>query len=121
MMNNIKNAREKKRMSQKEISVSLGVSAPTVSDWENGKKSPAAKNLLALSKLLECSTDYLLGNTDDPAPLLVISDTLKQVQVGFDRGEFEGLSQKEVDRLAEYAEFIKAQRAKKGSVSRDKT
>lgn len=60
-MNQIKNAREKALMSQKEIAISLGVSIPTVSDWESGKKFPSGKNLVKLSKTLGVSTDYLLG------------------------------------------------------------
>ena len=39
-MNNIKKARIDKHISQKEIAINLGVSQPTVSDWESGKKTP---------------------------------------------------------------------------------
>lgn len=62
MSTNIKKAREAAGKSQKEIAVTLGVSAPTVSDWEAGKKFPNAKNLVQLSNYLGVSTDYLLGN-----------------------------------------------------------
>ncbi len=62
-MNNIKFAREAKGLSQKEIAIHLGVSGPTVSEWETGKKNPLGKNLMKLSDLLGVSVDYLLGRT----------------------------------------------------------
>ena len=68
-MTNFKKARLKMGMSQKEIAITLGVSGPTVSDWENGKKTPSGKNLVSLSNLFGVSTDYLLGNDNSPRPL----------------------------------------------------
>lgn len=65
-MNNIKNARKRAGLSQKQVALELKVSAPTVSEWENGKKQPTAKNLALLSNLLHTSTDYLL-NVDQSA------------------------------------------------------
>lgn len=46
---------------QKYVAISLGVKAPSVSDWENGKTNPTLENLISLAKLLEVSTDMLLG------------------------------------------------------------
>lgn len=60
-MNNIKKARENAGMSQKEVAISLKVSAPTVSEWESGKKNPSAKNMKELAKIFNVSIDYLLG------------------------------------------------------------
>lgn len=63
-MKNFKKLRQEKNLSQKEIAITLGVSGPTVSDWENGRKFPSSKNLIRLSELFSCSTDYLLGRED---------------------------------------------------------
>ena len=60
-MNNIKIARTNAGLSQKEIAITLGVSVPTVSDWESGKKFPSGKNLVKLAQVLHTTTDYLLG------------------------------------------------------------
>ncbi len=68
MHTNIKEARIAAGLSQKQVALDLGVSAPTVSDWEAGKISPTTKNLIQLAKLLHTSTDYLLGLSDDPSP-----------------------------------------------------
>lgn len=68
-MNNIKKSRECAGLSQKEVAVALGVSAPTVSEWESGKKNPSGANLRKLSSLLDVSTDYLLGITESECDL----------------------------------------------------
>ena len=63
MTNNIKKARENAGLSQKQVALTLHVSAPTVSDWESGKISPSVVNLKALSDLYRVPTDYLLGRS----------------------------------------------------------
>ena len=67
-MSNFKKAREKAGLSQKEIAVTLKVSQNAVSNWERKKTYPAGKNLIELSELLNCSTDYLLDKSNDPNP-----------------------------------------------------
>lgn len=64
--NNILKARERAGKSQKEVSVSLKVSAPSISGWENEKNYPTVENLKQLSALFCVSTDYLLGLSDEP-------------------------------------------------------
>lgn len=57
----LKDARRKKGLNQKEVAAALGVSQPTVSDWEAGRKMPTRKHLLRLSELLSVGADELLG------------------------------------------------------------
>lgn len=52
------------KYSQKEVALTLKVSAPTVSEWESGKKNPTVQNLKKLSEMFSCSIDFLLGKTD---------------------------------------------------------
>lgn len=52
------------RKSRKEISSHLGVSAPTLSSWENGISLPPAHHLVVLAQELELSIDYLLTGRD---------------------------------------------------------
>ena len=67
-MNNIKIAREKAGISQKEIAITLGVAQPTVSGWENGRRVLAGDKLVKLAKILNVTVDYLLGNSNDSSP-----------------------------------------------------
>jgi len=64
-MNSIKQARINVGLSQKEVAITLGVSSPTVSEWEAGKKTPTVANIKALSKLYGVSADVLLDLSDE--------------------------------------------------------
>ena len=76
-MNRIKELRESKGVQQKEMAIDLGVTQPTISNWELGIKVPSAKNTRMLADYFGVSVDYLLGGdvqgqslTDDEAFLL---------------------------------------------------
>ena len=57
----IKNQRELKKLSQKGLADKIGVSASIVSNYENGERTPSLEILIALARIFQCSTDYLLG------------------------------------------------------------
>ena len=90
------------------ISQGTGISNGNLSEYKSGVKIPSNKNLQKLSEFFGVSVDYLLTG-QEPAELIV-PDELKNVRVAFHRGEFEDLTQDEVDKLAEFAKFIKSQR-----------
>lgn len=56
------------RLSQEELAAVVGVKQPRVSAWETDASVPTASYLVALSTVLQCSTDYLLGLADVPNP-----------------------------------------------------
>lgn len=58
--------------SPKEVATKLGISPSIVSGYETGERTPSTENLLALSYLYKCSTDYLLGRTAEK-PEMVLS------------------------------------------------
>lgn len=80
-MNNIKAARIRANLSQKEIAITLGVSVPTVSDWESGKKFPSGKNLVKLAQVLHTTTDFLLGCDDTKKELPVQDGELSEKDI----------------------------------------
>lgn len=86
-MNNIREARERAGFSQKQVAMALKVSAPTVSEWENGKKNPISRNLQKLSDMFGVSTDYLLGReeTTKTEPITKIDDGLEDNAIIFSR------------------------------------
>ncbi len=93
----------------------IGLSHSAVSDWKKGKGNPSAKTIAKIADYFNVSADYLLCKTDDPTPPgneLIIPDELKDVKVAFHRGEFEDLTQDEVDTLAVIAKRLKEQRLK---------
>ncbi|MDT2767071.1 helix-turn-helix transcriptional regulator [Lactococcus raffinolactis] len=60
----LKATRLEEKITQKEISDKLKISQPSYAQWEKGIRVPNIERLQELAKILNTSTDYLLGNTD---------------------------------------------------------
>lgn len=56
----LKAKREKRGLSQDEVSKAIFVSRQTISNWENDKTYPDVQSLLLLSQLFEVSIDELV-------------------------------------------------------------
>ncbi len=63
MRGNMKAERARKGLSAKDVAKSIGVSVNQIFRWEAGEQEPSGSNLLKLSKLYQCSPDYLLDIT----------------------------------------------------------
>ena len=61
MISNIRAERARLDMSQHDLAERVGVSESLVRNWEAGRSAPKPRNLIALSDLFGCSTDWLLG------------------------------------------------------------
>lgn len=57
---------EKRNIKQADLSKATGISTGNISDWKKGKSFPSAEKLVLIAEYLGCSTDYLLGRTDNP-------------------------------------------------------
>jgi len=110
-MNRIKELRTGQGILQKKLAEKLNIAPNTLSYWEKGTYDPDNKSLIEMARIFGVNIDYILGSTDDPTPAgqkpLIVPDELKDVRVAFDRGEFEDLTQDEVDTLAEIARVLK--------------
>jgi transcriptional regulator with XRE-family HTH domain len=62
--------------SQKTVADKIGSSPSIISGYETGERTPSTQNLLALSYLYKCSTDYLLGRTTDKPDAVINVDGL---------------------------------------------
>ena len=61
----LKSLRLEAKITQKEISDKLKISQPSYAQWEKGIRVPNIERLQEISKILNTSTDYLLGNTEN--------------------------------------------------------
>ncbi len=79
----LKALRTERGLSQRTVARQLDVSPSIISSYETGERTPSAENLLALSHLYRCSTDYLLGkdNTVPSSAIPVEGLTAKQIQL----------------------------------------
>ena len=60
--------REKREMTQEEMSGMLHVHRSTYTKYEIGETQPSIDTLIRLADLFKVSVDFLLGRTDDPRP-----------------------------------------------------
>ena len=66
----LRELREERGLSMKELGKKIGVSDAAVCKWENGIAEPKVSYILQLADFFECSTDFLLGRNDDYASTL---------------------------------------------------
>ena len=94
---NLKVARERKGLSQKDISESIGVAKSTYSLYESGNREPNVQTIKKIADTLNVSADELLGIDDEP----------HTIAAHFDGDEY---TEAELDKIKEFAAFVKASR-----------
>ena len=57
----LKELRESKNLTIRQLSKELGISHVAVHRWESGKRYPSYEYLIMLAKFFNVSTDYLCG------------------------------------------------------------
>ena len=62
-MNRIRDIRQAKGMSQKELAVKLGVNQSMISDYETGKVELTLTKAVKIADILECDLNDLLGRS----------------------------------------------------------
>ena len=60
----IKLYRKEKDLTQSELAELIGVSTQAISKWETGSGMPDISQIVPLARVLEITTDKLLGHTD---------------------------------------------------------
>ena len=73
-MNIVKDLRIKKGIQQKELALTIGVSQPTVSEWESNKIDPTGERLKKLAAFFEVDELVILGRAPLPQTLYVPTD-----------------------------------------------
>ena len=90
----------------------LGLNHNAFAKWSDPTCTPNGATLSKIASYFNVTVDYLLGRTNDPTPQeLNVPSSLKNIPVAFHRGEFDDLTQEEVDALARIAEGYKATRS----------
>lgn len=105
-MRNLKKIREEKNLTQQALADMLNIQRPTYSRYENGDREPDFDTILKMSEILEVSTDYLLGKTDNPASL---DEQLSKEEFAL-YGEAHDLTDEEKQKVLDFIKFTKSQR-----------
>lgn len=110
-MNRVKELRQRAGIQQKEIAMALGVSRPTVSEWEHQKKDPSGERLKNLASFFGVSTAVVLGLS--PVEEIQVSSEVEISDVDFAlSGEIRDLTDDEKQDILDYVRFKKAQKAR---------
>lgn len=65
----LKGLREDYELSQSELAKNLGVGTGSIGMWESTNRIPPSKKLIEIAKYFHCTTDYLLGFSNDKYPI----------------------------------------------------
>lgn len=68
MKSRLKEIRERKGISQADLSQILNVTPSAVGMWEQGRREPSYEKLKRISDVFNVSTDYLLGRENITTP-----------------------------------------------------
>ena len=90
---NLKEARLKSGLSQKDLSENIGVAKSTYSLYESGKREPNVDTIKKIASALNVSADTLLGIDEEPTTLAA----------HFDGDEY---TEEELDEIKQFAEFV---------------
>lgn len=101
----IKSRRIEKNLTQRALGGLVGVSATSITYWENAEVEPKNKHLAALSRALDCAPDYILhgatfGGEVSIAPIHSRIPLIRWNKINnFYQGEFMRLDEETVDWL----------------------
>ena len=94
---NLKEARLKSGLSQKDLSENIGVAKSTYSLYESGKREPNVDTIKKIASALNVSADMLLGLEAEPTTLAA----------PFDGDEY---TEDEMEEIKNFAAFVKNRR-----------
>ena len=57
---------QERQLTAYRIAKDTGISQGLMAEYNRGEKKPTVNNLVKIADYLGCSTDYLLGRTDNP-------------------------------------------------------
>lgn len=84
-MNIVKELRKKKGIQQKELAIEIGVSRPTVSEWESQKKDPSGDRLKSLAAFFGVDELVILGRGINGSGKAPITEEARIVSGGMDK------------------------------------
>ena len=94
---NLRLARERKGISQKDIAENIGVAKSTYSLYESGNREPNVQTIKRIADFLNVSADELLGIDDEP----------QTIAAHFDGDEY---TEDELEEIRNFAAFVKSKR-----------
>lgn len=102
-MNRIKQLREENKITQIQLAKKLNKTQQTVSLYENGTNEPDLDGYIIMSKLFNCSVEYIAGRSDERQYINI--DNVKFANNG--GLDTTGLDDDEVEELKKQVEYMR--------------
>ena len=87
-MNRIKQLREENNITQIQLAKKLNKTQQTISLYENGTNEPDLDGYIILSKLFNCTVEYVAGKSDIRNPEKKDNDLLDLASMGFNADNY---------------------------------
>ena len=101
----LKELRKNRGLTQLDFAREFKISNGAVGNWESGKRIPDSDTLSKIADFFGVSVDYLLGRSNETS----IDEQLSGVEFAL-YGEEKDLTEKEKEKILEFAKFVKSQR-----------
>lgn len=102
----LKKLRQDNNLTQDELAKKIDTSRSNIANYENDKNMPSVDILEKLSKLFDCTTDYLLGKSDIRNPEKAQEDPLGLAKIGFSMKDYNPPTDKQREQLAELIKVV---------------
>lgn len=103
----------KNNITQKILASEIGVTEATLSRNLNGVHAPRSEEVLKIANYFGVTSDYLMGNTDEPTNTIQIidmtnaKDGVTKVQMDVLK-KIEDLNEKDIEKIIDYIDYIKS-------------
>lgn len=111
-MNRIKQLREELKLSQNELGKKLNKTQQQISLYENGTNELDLDGYILLSKIFNCSIEYIAGKSDIRNPEKIEIDPDK-IKIGLSKAEYGLPTKEQQEKIEEFAKFVLKDNLKK--------
>lgn len=104
--NRIRTLRKKYNLTQLELATKVGIPKSTLAGYENGLRRPKFETIEKLAEVLNTSSDYLIGISDDPHPAKPTKDLRKLLKQEDYHIDGKKLTHEDLDFVIEFLDRI---------------
>ena len=111
-MNRIKQLRDELHLTQIQLAQKLNKTQQTISLYENGTNEPDLDGYIMLSKIFNCSIEYIAGKSDvrSPAKFEIDKDELI---IDLSTKDYENVTDEQKKQIEDFAKFVLKDNKKK--------
>lgn len=109
----LRDLRKMKRKTLREVNTDTGISYANLSEIENGAHGCTSATLKILADYYNVTTDYLLGNTDNPNAVVIQVNDADGFSATIEHEIIEkmkGFSVTDFQKVSEYIDFLKSKK-----------